>query len=137
MENQIVGYIPKLLFKLYLYLKNKFDPPKPPKDEELFCVQICEKLIKLEDSKLYYSPLSHKRFIRNESKDMFIVLESLTINLINHVYSYNVYIETGNLYSEIITKFDEELERRRTLLEEEIKTNIKHSLKSILDRVSN
>ena len=67
---------------------------------------------------------------------MFIVLGGLTINIINHVYSYNVYIETGNYYENIIKKFDEELERRRELLEEEIKTNIKHSLKSILDKVS-
>jgi hypothetical protein len=135
-NTEVVGYIPKLLFKLYTYLKNRFDPPKPPKDEEMYCISICEKLILMEDSKLYYSPLSHKRFIRNENKDMFIALENLTINLINHVYSYNVYIETGNHYDNVVKKFDEELERRRELLEEEIKTNIKHSLKSILDKVS-
>jgi hypothetical protein len=136
MENKNISLKSSFLFKIYLYLKNKFDPPKPPKEEELFCVNICEKLINMEDSKLYFSPLSHKRFIRNENKDMFIVLDNLTINIINHVYSYNVYIETGNYYEKIIKKFDEELERRRELLEEEIKTNIKHSLHKILNRLS-
>ena len=135
-NTEVVGYIPKLLFRLYIYLKNKFDPPKPPKEEEAYCINICEKLINMEDSKLYYSPISHTRYIRNEKKDMFIVLGDMTINIINHVYSYNVYIETTNCYQDIINVFDEELERRRKSLEDEIKNNIKHSLQNILNKVS-
>jgi len=137
MENkQIVGYIPNLLFKFYLRLKERFDPTPPPKEEELFCIEICKKLIPYTESKLQYAPLSNKRYIKNDVKDMFIVIQDRTISLINHVYSYNVYIENDKLYNEVLYIFDSELERRRLLLEDEIKSNIKHSLKTILQKVS-
>jgi hypothetical protein len=137
MENkQIVGYIPNLLFKFYLRLKERFDPTPPLKEEELFCIEICKKLIPSESSKLTIAPLSNKRYIRNDDKDMFIVIQDGTISLINHVYSYNVFIEHNKLYDEILTIFDNELEKRRLILEEEIRSNIKHSLKSILEKVT-
>jgi len=132
-NDKIVGYVPRILYRVYIYLKDKFDPKNPIKIEEDYCVKICSKLIQIEDSKLYYSPLSHKRFIRNENKDMFVVLENRTINLINHVYSYSVYIESDELYNKVINDFDVELDKRRLKLEEEIKNNIRYSLKTILD----
>jgi len=137
MENRkIVGYLPNLLFKFYLRLKEKFDPTPPPKEEELYCIEICKKLIPNRDSKLTIAPLSNKRYIKNDNNEMFIVIQDRTISLINHVYSYNVFIENDKLWSDIISCFDNELEKRRVELEDEIKSNIKHSLKSILDKVS-
>jgi hypothetical protein len=137
MENKnIVGYIPKLLFKFYLRLKERFDPTPPPKEEEIFCVEICKKLIPRNTSKLTIAPLSNKKYIKSDEQDMFIVIHERTISLINHVYSYNVFIESDKLYNEVINIFDKELEDRRLLLEDEIRSNIKHSLKSILDKVS-
>ena len=137
MENkEIVGYIPNLLYKFYLRLKEKFDPTPPPKEEELYCVDICKNLILNQKSKLTIAPVSNKRYIKSDDNDMFIVIHNRVISLINHVYSYNVYIENDKLYAEVINNFDNELEKRRGLLEDEIKSNIKHSLKSILDKVT-
>ena len=135
-ENKVVGYIPKLLFKFYLRLKEKFDPIPPTKEEELYSIDICKKLIKYSSSKLTIAPLSNKRYIKNDDNDMFIVIQDRTISLINHVYSYNVYIESDKLYVDILNHFDNELENRRIELENEIRSNIKHSLKSILEKVS-
>jgi hypothetical protein len=137
MENKkIVGYLPNLLFKFYLRLKERFDPTPPPKEEEIFCIDICRKLIPYTSSKLTIAPLSNKRYIKNDDKEMFIVIKDRTISLINHVYSYNVFIENDKLWEDVINCFDNELEERRIELEEEIKSNIKHSLKSILDKVT-
>lgn len=137
MENRkIVGYIPNLLFRFYLRLKERFDPTPSPKDEELYSIDICKKLIQYNSSKLTIAPLSNKRYIKNDDNDMFIVIQDRTISLINHVYSYNVFIENDKLYNEILTHFDNELEKRRVELEDEIKSNIKHSLKSILEKVT-
>lgn len=137
MENRkIVGYIPNLLFKFYLRLKEKFDPTPPLKEEELYSIDICKKLIQYRSSKLTIAPLSNKRYIKNDDNDMFIVIQDRTISLINHVYSYNVYIENDKLYNEVLTHFDSELEKRRVELEDEIRSNIKHSLKSILEKVT-
>lgn len=135
-NNKIVGYIPNLLYKFYLRLKERFDPTPEPKEEEIFCTEICKKLIFKPDSKLTIAPISGKRFIKNDEKDMFVVLQNGTISLINHVYSYNVYIENDKLYKDIIDDFDKELEKRRQILEDEIKSNIKHSLMEILNKVN-
>jgi hypothetical protein len=135
-ENKVAGYIPKLLFRVYLNLKEKFDPIPPPKEEEIFCVEICEKLIENTNSKLTIAPISNKRFIKNDDKDMFVVISNRQISIINHVYSYNVYIESDTLYNKILNNFDKVVEQKRQELEDEIKNNIKHSLKNILTKVS-
>jgi len=136
MERKIVvGYIPKLLYKVYLYLKDKFDPKPPITDEEQICSEICTKLISREDSRLTYAPLSKKRFIKNDELQIFIVIDSRGINIINHIYSYYIYIENDFIFNELMSVFDHELETRRQKLESEIVSNIQHSLKSILKKL--
>ena len=71
MENKVVGYIPRLLFKIYLNLKDRFDPKPDVTEEEIFAADICEKLIINPSSELTYSPISHKRIIKNEQKNMY------------------------------------------------------------------
>ena len=74
MENKVVGYIPRLLFKIYLTLKERFDPSFPIPEEEKITIENCKKLISDPDSKLTFAPISGKRFIKNESKNMFVVI---------------------------------------------------------------
>jgi hypothetical protein len=136
MENKVVGYIPRLLFRVYLNLKERFDPTPPIPEEERITVEICKKLINDPESKLTYAPISNKRFIKNEEKSMFIVIEQHTINLINHVYSYSVYLSNSGDYNEIITSFDKVLEYQRQSLEDEIRSNIQHSLITILEKLN-
>jgi hypothetical protein len=135
MENKVVGYIPRLLFKIYLSLKERFDPTLPIPEEEKITVEICKKLIVDPESKLTFAPISGKRFIKNENKNMFVVIESHTINLINHVYSYSVYLSSQTDYKEIIQSFDGVLENKRQSLEDEIRSNIQHSLQTILKKL--
>lgn len=130
-----MNQLSKLLFKIYLYLKNRFDPTPPPTDEEIFCTDICLSLIGMENSRLTYAPISNKRFIKNDTKDIFVVIDHRVINLINHVYGYNIMIEDDHLFNSIIEKFDDTLENKRLELEAEMKQNIKHSLQNILDKV--
>ena len=135
MENKVVGYIPRLLFKVYLNLKERFDPTPPIPEEERITVEICKRLINDPESELTYAPISAKRFIKNESKSMFVVIEHHTINLINHVYSYSVYLSKNSDYNEIIGGFDKILEDKRQSLEDEITSNIQHSLQTILKKL--
>lgn len=135
MENKVVGYIPRLLFKIYLNLKERFDPTPPIPEEEKISVEICKKLILDPESELTFAPISGKRFIKNESKNMFVVIEHHTINLINHVYSYSIYLSSQTDYKEIIQSFDGILENKRQSLEDEIRSNIQHSLQTILNKL--
>ena len=131
-----MNQLSKVLFKIYLYLKNRFDPRPPVTQEEIFCTDICLKLIADEDVKLTYAPISNKRFIKSEAHNMFVVLDNRLVNLINHVYGYTIYIEDTELYERITSQFDGVLEQRRQALEDEMRNNIQHSLKNILDKIS-
>lgn len=124
------------LFKIYQYLRHRFDPPRKISEEEKFCYDICEKLINNPQSKLTIAPLSNKRYIKNDDSSMFIVIADGGIMLINHVYSYNIYCEYDENYNELIRMFDNEVEKKRIQLEVEIKSNIQHSLKKILESLS-
>lgn len=134
-KKQIVGYIPRLLFKFYLYLKDKFDPRPPISKEEQTCHDICIKLISNTNSQLTFAPVSFKRFIKLDDNDMFVVVENRTVNIINHVYSYSVYMENEELYENIVSNFDSKLEEKKQSLEDEIRKNIQHSLTSILEKL--
>ena len=125
-----------MLYRIYQYLKNRFDPTQPPTQEELFCVDICLKLINYEGSILTYAPISNKRFINNDSKQMYIVINHRMVHIINHVYGYNIMVEDDNLYHKITDAFDNLLEARRQELEDEMRKNINHSLQDILNKIS-
>jgi hypothetical protein len=107
MDNkEIVGYIPKILYKIYLYLKDKFDIKKKVMEEETMCYEICKKLISLNESKLTIAPLSNKRYIKNDEYKMFIVIENRMMTLINYIYSYNVYFENAEFSDNTDTDVD-------------------------------
>jgi hypothetical protein len=133
---EVVGFIPKLLFRIFLFLKDKFDPKAQITDEEKFARQICEKMIIHPDSKLNFSPLTSKRIIKNETLNMYIVMENYTVHVINHVYSYSVYFQDSSAFKGLIDSFDQIMEKRREVLETEIRSNIQHSLKKILDKLN-
>ena len=136
MKKPVVGYISRFLYRIYLTLKEKFDPRPPVTKQERCSVDICKKLIPRKSSKLNYAPKSYKRIIKNDELNMFIVIHNSTIHLINHVYSYSVYIEDRDIYEELLDNFDSELEKRREELESEIPNNIQHSLENILKKVN-
>jgi hypothetical protein len=133
---KVVGFIPRILYKVFLALKEKFDPRPIVSNEEDFARQICDKMIVHPQSKLSFSPLSAKRIIKNESLNMYIVLESYTVHVINHVYSYSVYFQDTQSFNDLKELFDNTLEKTRENLELEIRSNIQHSLKKILDRLN-
>ena len=42
---------------------------------------------------LLLTPISNKRYIRNEEHGIFVILECHNVKVINHVYSYTVFLE--------------------------------------------
>jgi hypothetical protein len=124
-----------VLYRFYLHLKEKFDPKPEITDEQRYAIQIAKRLIKLPNTHLYIAPISNKRYIKNDEKEMFIVIEGPNITLINHVYSYSVFIENSQLFHDLMEVFNITMENKRIELEIEIKKNIQHSLKNILENM--
>ena len=62
---------------------------------------------------------------------MYIILSSSTVQIINHKYSYVVFI-SDKKYDKLINDFNIVVEKRREIFEKEILGNINMSMKSIL-----
>lgn len=136
MEKKIVGYVPRLLYRIYLLLKEIFDNTPPTPEEVKFGLEICEKMFLDENTNLTFSPISSKRIAKNHIFDIYIVLEGKTINIINQSYSYNIFVEENDLFNNLIKKFDNTLEQQRKDMELEIRDNMQYSLKNILNKIN-
>jgi len=122
-----------ILFRLFLYLKNKFDQTPDIPEEVETCANIVLKVLEYEDTELIFSPVSHKRFIINDNRGMAITIQNRDVHIINHVYSYTIFMENNECYGKIIKKFNEISEIKRIELEKKLSNNIKHSLIKILE----
>jgi len=125
-----------LLFNVFLYLRDKFDPKPPVTEEVNTCTQIVLKLMDFPETEFIYTPISNKRFVVNEEKEMSVTIENRVVHIINHIYSYSVYIEDNKCFQDIIDKFNYISEKKKVELEEKIVNNIKHSLKKILENLN-
>ncbi len=95
---------------------------------------ICRRLISHPDSKFLIAPLSHKRYIKNDPLGMFIVLSNNRINITNHIYNYDVNLSPA-ISDKLNDMFDNKVELLRQTFETEIKSQIKHSLTTILEKL--
>jgi hypothetical protein len=120
--------------KWYISLVRLSTPPMQKSEYERDCISICKKLIGKEETVLLLTPISNKRYIRNEEHQIFVILEGNNVKVINHVYSYTVFLEK-NCWESLVSMFDNEVEKRREIFEKEITSNIKHSLQNILHSI--
>ena len=133
MKHYLRRKIQKLSLKLFKLLradvvvKNKY---------QMDGIKIFKSLLYNSDTLLLISPLSNKRYLKNDKKGLTIILDKNTVNIINHIYSYSVVLDDPNV-TQIVNLFNQEVERRRNEFEREITSNIKHSLKTILHKIEN
>jgi len=107
-----------------------FNPKYTLSEYERECINISRTLIEKSGTILLMSSISGKRYIKSEDSQVFIVIQSGHISIVNHMYSYDINISDVT-YNKIKLMFDDEVEYRRALIEAEIRTNVKHSLYTI------
>jgi hypothetical protein len=105
-------------------------------DYEKESLSICKNLIHKDSSKLLISPISKKRYIKNDDKKIFIIIETRLLTIVNHNYSYNIELHPKS-YDILSLIFDNEVEKRRQIMENEITSNVKHSLTNIYNNIVN
>lgn len=99
-------------------------------------MSITRSLITHPDSKFLIAPLSGKRYIKNTEKGLFIILDKGTISLTNHVYHYDIVISDRN-WERLIKMYDGKVETIRQEYEDQIMSQIEHSLHKIKDKITN
>ena len=134
MINKITNTLKRLIQKKYISYVRKLNPQLRKSAYERDCMLICKKLIGKEETILLLTPITNKRYIRNEKQDIFVILENYSVKVINHVYSYTIFLEDKS-WNSIVALFDNEVEERRLVFEKEITANIRHSLQNILKTI--
>lgn len=127
-------FVQKLALITLKAAKNK-TTAQDKSEYERECISVCRALIHKEASVLLLSPISGKRYIKSHDEQLFIIIESNLITIVNHQYSYNISM-WGKPMETIIRMFDIEVEKRREAMEMEIRSNVKHSLANIFKNLS-
>ena len=116
-------FVQKQMIHLFRYVSTEQEKSVYERD----CIAVCKKFINQPDSIMLLTPISGKRYIRSEKNEIFIILESHRVKIINHVYAIN-----DKSWNQIISLFDNEVEKRREEFESQITSNIKSSLQKII-----
>lgn len=104
-------------------------------EAEMDAALIFRRMIKSEDSELLISPLSNKKYVKNETKRLLLILDGHELTVINHVFSYNIDISQKTNLS-LSGAFEIEVEKRRLDMEKSFRENVKHSLKTIMTKLN-
>ena len=134
MMHKAKRFVQKLALITLKAVKNKATQ-QDKSEYEKECISVCRALIHKEASVLLLSPISGKRYIKSHDEQLFIIIESNLITIVNHQYSYNISM-WGKPMETIIRMFDIEVEKRREAMEMEIRSNVKHSLANIFKNLS-
>jgi len=115
---------------------NPLDRERPEKNSsELDAALLFKKMLVKADSELLISPLSGRYFLKNDRKQILIILTEYELVVINHVFGYNIKI-SQKLQRSLYQAFVNEVEQRRTALENAFRQNVKHSLQSIISHIN-
>jgi hypothetical protein len=136
--NRIFKFFKRLAIRRIAKARNQFDYQDPGLLGDVhICKSICRKLITSEGSKFLIAPLSSQRYIKHSELGIFVILDDKKISVINHEYYYSNILLSNRDWDKLTKMYDTKVERIRQELKNEMKSQIKYSLKAILDRVDN
>ena len=135
---KIFKFFKRLAIRRIAKARNQFDYQDPGLLGDVhICKSICRKLITSEGSKFLIAPLSSQRYIKHSELGIFVILDDKKISVINHEYYYSNILLSNRDWDKLTKMYDTKVERIRQELKNEMKSQIKYSLKAILDRVDN
>lgn len=103
-------------------------------ETQKMCMSIARSLITHPDSKFLLAPLSGKRYIKNSEMGLFLILDDRTLSITNHIYHYDVVINDRN-WERLTKMYDGKVENIRQEYEDQIMSQIEHSLENIIKKV--
>jgi hypothetical protein len=124
----------KLWLNYLIWLNRKIQPKVNFNDNEKTGASICRKLINHEDSRFLIAPLSQKRCIKNESLQIFVLIQEDRINISNQIYNCDITI-SSQMGEKLERLFDNKVEEVRIKFEKDMHRKIQHSLKKILEKL--
>jgi hypothetical protein len=136
MISSLKRVLKRIYVKLAVWHKSRsmnYDVQKT--SNEIICISICRKLILHPDTEFAIAPISEKKYIKNKTLNLFVVLYEKRISITNHIYHYDVIIPIRD-WNKLMSLYDIKTEEIRKEYEKEIHSQIKHSLHTILDKIN-
>lgn len=96
---------------------------------------ICMKLLKIEDSLLLIAPVSDDKYIYNERLGILVSLLGNRGTIVDRTYSYDIHLSNKD-WDKIEKLFLNEMQKRTKKIEEQIVSNVKHSLDNIYSKIN-
>lgn len=96
---------------------------------------ICMKLLKIEDSLLLIAPVSDDKYIYNERLGILVSLLGHRGSIIDRTYSYDINLSNKD-WDKLDKLFSNEMQKRTKKIEEQIVSNVKHSLDNIYSKIN-
>ena len=88
MIHKFKRYIQRTAIKTIRLMNPGIDKHASDYDHEAF--SISKRLISKRETTLLISPISGKRYIKSDDNQLFIIIESHQMTIVNHQYSYNI-----------------------------------------------
>lgn len=115
------GTIKFKLAKRRYKIRQKITKTYIPNNKEEKAIHIIRTLIQDETSVMLSAPISKKRYIKNERRMMFVIMEDVNLTLASSKYMYYYDITVNLRVSKMLEKyFDNVLESRRNIMEKEM-----------------
>ena len=135
MEKLVKRIVKRVYVKWLIWNRNSATKEdKKISDTQKMCMSIARSLITHPESKFLMAPLSGKRYIKNAELDLFCILDHGTISITNHVYHYDVVVNDRN-WERLSKMYDGKVETIRQEYEDQIMSQISHSLENIIKKV--
>ena len=124
--------------KLYVKLNKLFNQKKDnriTKEERCFMI-IVKKLLSISETDLLMMPNMNKAYIRSDDRQIFVVicLNNSSASIVNHHFGYDLRL-SQRVLDYITANFTVEVEKRRTLMENEYMANIQYSLANVIQNL--
>lgn len=135
MINKIKRFCKRLYVKLLiLNRKYSYESRQPISQTQKMSMSIARKSIRHPDSQFLIAPISGKKYITNSVVDLFILFDKRALSITNHVYHYDIILSDRN-WDKIIKMYDDKVEELRQKVEDQVMSQIEHSLENILKKV--
>lgn len=135
----IINRIHLFVHRVCINANKKMNNYTPLTPEERKVMATASTLLDNESSEILMCPTSDKYYIKYDNGNVFIVfntfLKEISVSIISKKMSQTIKL-SSRVSSALYKKFVNEIEKRRTKMEEEYRKNVKNSLDCILDSIS-
>ena len=128
-------FFKRLYFKMRLAYRKQYYTQQDSNRYERAPLFICMKLLKIEDSLLLIAPVSDDKYIYNERLGILVSLLGNRGTIVDRTYSYDIHLLNKD-WDKIERMFLNEMQKRTKKVEEQIVSNVKHSLDNIYSKIN-